>query len=71
VSTVSEVRTGSTLSSLEEILGDDAALLTHECRTVPKEQLHLPGPDFVERYLTPTDRPIREKSLERSYSLFE
>jgi class I fructose-bisphosphate aldolase len=59
VSTVSEVRTGSTLSSLEEILGDDAALLTHECRTVPKEQLHLPGPDFVERYLTPTDRPIR------------
>jgi class I fructose-bisphosphate aldolase len=40
-------------------LGDQAAsLLEHQCRTVPRDQLHLPGPDFVERVLTPTDRPV-------------
>jgi len=39
------------------ILGDQAPyLLEHACRTVPKEQLHLPGPDFVERVLIPSDR---------------
>jgi class I fructose-bisphosphate aldolase len=40
-------------------LGDQAAsLLEHQCRTVPRDQLHLPGPDFVERVFTPTDRPV-------------
>ena len=24
-------------------------LLQHQCKTIPKESLHLPGPDFVER----------------------
>ena len=39
------------------ILGDQAPhLLEHACRTVPKEKLHLPGPDFVERVLIPSDR---------------
>ncbi len=32
-------------------------LLRHECRTVPKAMLHLPGPDFIERVLVPSDRP--------------
>jgi class I fructose-bisphosphate aldolase len=46
--------------SLEEILGPDAAtLLQHQCKTVPKEQLHLPGPDYVDRNLAGTDRPTR------------
>ena len=31
------------------ILGDDASLLQHQCKTIPKESLHLPGPDFVDR----------------------
>jgi class I fructose-bisphosphate aldolase len=39
------------------ILGDQAPhLLEHACRTVPKEQLHLPGPDFVDRVLLSSDR---------------
>jgi len=39
------------------ILGDQAShLLEHACRTVPKDQLHLPGPDFVDRVLAPSDR---------------
>ncbi len=47
-------------SSLEQILGEDAApLLRHECRTIPKESLHLPGPDYVERVYGASDRPAR------------
>ena len=36
-------------------LGSDA-LLTHECKTVSKGALHLPGPDFVSRVVADTDR---------------
>ena len=52
---------GTTASSgrIEEILGDDAALLTHQCRTIAKESLQLPGPDFVERVFMQTDRSPR------------
>jgi class I fructose-bisphosphate aldolase len=45
---------------LEELLGADARdLLEHKCQTVPKEQLHLPGPDFNERVWKDSDRPTR------------
>ena len=47
------------VSRIEEILGDDGALLTHECRTIPKETLHLPGSDFVDRIFAQTDRSPR------------
>ena len=44
--------------NVEKLLGSDAkALLEHTCRTIPKEQLHLPGPDFVERVWQISDRP--------------
>jgi len=47
-------------SKLEDILGADAApLLQHQCKTIPKEQLHLPGPDYVERIYGGSDRPAR------------
>ncbi len=50
----------SQLSEIEAILGDDAsALLQHECKTIPKGSLHLPGPDFVDRSLVGSDRPTR------------
>ena len=40
-----------------EILGNDADyLLNHKCQTFPKEQLHLPGPDFVDRVVAHSDR---------------
>ncbi|HEX3646399.1 MAG TPA: class I fructose-bisphosphate aldolase [Vicinamibacterales bacterium] len=48
------------MSNVEEILGADAAgLLQHQCKTIPKEQLHLPGPDYVERAYGLSDRPTR------------
>jgi class I fructose-bisphosphate aldolase len=47
-----------TTSRLEELLGDDAkTLLQHTSQTVPKENLHLPGPDFVDRIFVDSDRP--------------
>ncbi|HEY83849.1 MAG TPA: class I fructose-bisphosphate aldolase [Chloroflexi bacterium] len=40
-----------------ELLGDEAAyLLEHESKTVSKDLLHLPGPDFVDRVVASTDR---------------
>jgi len=45
------------IEKIRELLGNEADdLLTHECKTIPKEQLHLPGPDFVDRVLVPSDR---------------
>ena len=42
---------------LEELLGSHAEdLLTHRCRTIRAADLHLPGPDFVERVLLDSDR---------------
>jgi class I fructose-bisphosphate aldolase len=49
----------SVAGRLEQILGDDAALLQHQCRTIAKELLHLPGPDFIDRVFTATDRSPR------------
>lgn len=43
-------------TKITQILGDDAALLSHKCTTIPKESLHLPGPDFVDRIWKDSDR---------------
>lgn len=52
--------TATSLSTLESILGADArGLLDHVSATVPKSQLHLPGPDFTSRIFTGSDRPTR------------
>ncbi|PYU99431.1 MAG: class I fructose-bisphosphate aldolase [Acidobacteria bacterium] len=42
---------------MEKILGDSARyLLEHRCKTIPKDQLHLPGPDFIGRVWLGSDR---------------
>src|SRR5437660_5162276 len=52
--------TKGSLEKIEEVLGSDARdLLEHQCQTVPKEQLHLPGGDFVDRVWKDSDRPTR------------
>ena len=44
-------------AEIEKLLADSTKdLLEHKCKTVPKERLHLPGPDFVDRIFAPTDR---------------
>jgi fructose-bisphosphate aldolase, class I len=42
---------------LQSLLGDDAEyLLTHTCKGITREQLTLPGPDFLDRVFVGTDR---------------
>jgi class I fructose-bisphosphate aldolase len=46
------------MTDIISALGDEAEeLLSYECKTVPKEDLYLPGADFVDRVVTETDRP--------------
>ncbi len=48
------------MSNVAELLGANAEyLLRHICTTIPKEALHLPGPDFVDRIFAPSDRNNR------------
>lgn len=42
---------------IQALLGDEAeSLLTYEAKGIPKEDLHLPGPDFVDRVFAQSDR---------------
>ncbi len=46
------------MSTILDILNkEDQGLLEYECKTFPKEQLHLPGPDFIDRVLIDSNRP--------------
>ena len=47
------------IDSIRELLGDKASLLDYQCSGISKDQLHLPGPDFVDRVVAPSDRSIR------------
>jgi len=55
---------------IQSLLGDAAEdLLTHESKGIPKDDLHLPGPDFVERVFEQTDRsPQVLRNLQSLYS---
>jgi class I fructose-bisphosphate aldolase len=47
------------MADLQKLLGQESKdLLEHTCNTVPKDQLHLPGPDFIDRVLMISDRSI-------------
>src|SRR5579872_2995897 len=62
--------TRGSIEKIEEVLGPDSRdLLEHKCQTIPKEQLHLPGPDFIERVWKDSDRPTRVlRSLQSMHS---
>ncbi len=48
------------IGQIQETLAEDASnLLEHECKTIPRNLLHLPGPDFVDRVYSLSDRPTR------------
>jgi len=58
------------IGEIQSFLGDEAdSLLNHVCATVSKEQLHLPGPDFVDRVVALSDRPT--PVLRSMQSLFD
>src|SRR5258708_14458005 len=59
-------RSPTTIDRIEELLGADArSLLDHKSEAIPKSQLHLPGPDFVDRVCSQSDRsPAVMRSLQ-------
>lgn len=49
--------------------GETRNLLEHTCSTIPKEMVHAPGPDFVDRMFIPSDRkPGVLVNLQRLYN---
>ncbi len=46
------------LKKIQELLGNEADSLLNYKAKFPKEQLHLPGPDFVDRIFSQSDRNI-------------
>jgi class I fructose-bisphosphate aldolase len=48
------------MTDIVQLLGKESEdLLNHRCAGIPKESLHLPGPDFVERVVAMKDRKPR------------
>ena len=43
--------------NIAELLGDEAeSLLGYNCKGIPTDSLHLPGPDFIDRVVADGDR---------------
>jgi class I fructose-bisphosphate aldolase len=57
-------------NKIQGLLGSDAEiLLNHVSKTIPKESIHVPGPDFVDRVWIPSDRnPNVLRSLQTLFS---
>jgi class I fructose-bisphosphate aldolase len=55
--------------TIRELLGDKADyLLNHVCKTIPKEQIHLPGTTFVDRMFPMSNRSNQViRSLQQIY----
>jgi len=50
-------RSAGAAERIEELLGDEArALLDHKATAIPKEQIYLPGPDYIDRVVSQSDR---------------
>lgn len=60
---------GRNFDAIAKELGDQAAyLLDHTSQTVPKANLHVPGPDWVDRIFAPSNRSIQTlRSLQALY----
>src|SRR5436190_15615846 len=52
-----EMKRSPAANRIEELLGDEArSLLDHKSTAIPKEQIYLPGPDFIDRVVAQSDR---------------
>lgn len=58
------------MTDIAGLLGAHAdSLLNHVSKAIPKESLHLPGPDFVDRVVASSDRsPAVMRSLQQMFS---
>ncbi len=44
------------IKDIRRLLGSEEGLLSYKCKGISSEKLHLPGSDFVERVMVPSDR---------------
>ena len=53
-------------NQIESLLGGEAeSLLGHTCTGIPRDSLHLPGPDYVDRVVAQSDRtPVVMRNLQ-------
>lgn len=63
------IAVAESIDAIQDYLGAEAeSLLTYRAK-VPKDLLHLPGPDFIDRIFSTTDRPIPVlNGLQRLYA---
>src|ERR1700752_2298621 len=63
---VTKLQRSDSVDRIAELLGSNASeLLGHSSQTIPQEQLHLPGPDFIDRVVSQSDRsPAVLRSLQ-------
>src|SRR6185369_15190770 len=55
-----ELKHSQTMDRIAELLGPEAStLLDHATQTIAKDQLQLPGPDFIDRVWSASDRSPR------------
>jgi class I fructose-bisphosphate aldolase len=65
-----ELKHSQTMDRIAELLGPDAQnLLEHKTQTIAKDQVHVPGPDFIDRVWSASDRSPRV--LRSLQSLFD
>jgi class I fructose-bisphosphate aldolase len=58
------------MTDIQTLLGDEAEfLLGHQCQTLDKSLLHLPGPDFIDRVVANSNRgPAVQRNLQAFYN---
>jgi class I fructose-bisphosphate aldolase len=67
---VTKLQRSDSVERIAELLGPNASeWLDHTSQTVPKDQLHLPGPDFIDRVWSISDRsPAVLRSLQALFN---
>ena len=58
------------MTDIAQLLGNEAeSLLTYQCKGIPKDMLHLPGPDYVDRVVAQKDlKPGVLRALQTLYN---
>jgi len=58
------------MTNIPELLGAEAdSLLSHKCESIPRSQLHIPGPDYIDRVVAHKNRkPMVLRNLAAMYN---
>ncbi len=57
------------ITRIRQILGDQAPLLDHQCKTISADALHLPRPRYIDEVFAHSDRPMPVlRSLQQTLS---